>query len=165
MKFLSLRTVYRVFPIIKHNKIWDHALSRPLVLGTKNSCKNYHKTLTNKEVINTKFISCLIKVLLLNNLLVRFIKILGMFMMLYSFRKQRKYYFSSLLLLFSHVWRIFEYAVTLFTHLSVSQVLNSQVMWCISWVFYWLNIQQWKSRWSHARLWLIRNLRRPRSGD
>ena len=52
-----------------------------------------------------------------------------------------------------------------FTHLSVSQVLNSQVMWCISWVFYWLNVQQWKSRWSHARLWLIRNLRRPRSGD
>ena len=51
------------------------------------------------------------------------------------------------------------------THLSVSQVLNSQVMWCISWVFYWLNVQQWKSRWSHARLWLIRNLRRPRSGD
>ena len=51
------------------------------------------------------------------------------------------------------------------TPLSVSQVLNSQVMWCIPWVFYWLNIQQWKSRWSHARQWLIRNLRRPRSGD
>ena len=30
MKFLSLRTVYRVFPIIKHSKLWDHALSRPL---------------------------------------------------------------------------------------------------------------------------------------
>ena len=38
-------------------------------------------------------------------------------------------------------------------------------MWCISWVFYWLNIQKWKSRWSHARLWFIRNLRWPSSGD
>ena len=36
MKFLSLRTVYRVFPIIKHSKLWDHALSRPLVLLTWN---------------------------------------------------------------------------------------------------------------------------------
>ena len=36
MKFLSLRTVYRVCPIISIVKLWDHALSRPLVLLTWN---------------------------------------------------------------------------------------------------------------------------------
>ena len=64
-----------------------------------------------------------------------------------------------------NLWEALVLQIITCTHLSVSQVLNSQVMWCISWVFYWLNVQQWKSRWSHARLWLIRNLRRPRSGD
>ena len=40
-----------------------------------------------------------------------YIKTLGM---LYSFRKQRKNYFSSLFrFFFSHVWQLFEYAVTI----------------------------------------------------